>query len=163
MILESYFDDSTDPRRSKFYACGGLLGGAEQWDAIEIPWSQHTHKLTEPFRSTNCETGHGQFEDWPKSQRDELMARLVGVLKAVQLRGFASIVPIKEYRAAFPDCEEHDAFLLALRQAVMNMAFIAHALDHDVSLWFEKGAIDSKIRKVFDSIAEWKEWPPAKR
>jgi hypothetical protein len=163
MILESYFDDSSDPRRNRFYACGGLLGGPEQWDAFEILWSQETHKLAEPFRSTNCETGHGQFEDWPKTQRDELMARLVSVLKTVQLRGFASIVPIKEYKAAFPGCGEHDAFLLALRQAVMNMAFIAHGLNHDVSVWFEKGTIDSTVRKVFDSIAGWKEWSPAKR
>jgi hypothetical protein len=163
MMMESYFDDSADPRRSKFYACGGLLGGPEQWDAFEILWSQQTHKLKEPFRSTDCETGHGQFKDWPKTQRDELMARLVGTLKTVQLRGFASIVPIKAYKAAFPACGEHDAFLLALRQAIMNMAYIAHELSHDVALCFEKGAIDSKIHKVFDSIADWKEWPPTKR
>lgn len=163
MTLESYFDDSADARRNKFYACGGLLGGPDQWDAFEILWSQETRKLKEPFRSTDCETGHGQFKDWPKSQRDELMKSLVTTLHATQLRGFASIVPIKEYRAAFPACGEHDAFLLAVRQAVMNMAYIAHELGHDVALSFEKGSIDSKILKVFDSIADWKEWPPAKR
>src|SRR5258708_3722707 len=152
MTLESYFDDSADARRNRFYACGGLLGGPDQWDAFEVVWGHETHRLKEPFRSTDCETGHGQFEDWPKPQRDQLMQRLVNALHATQLRGFASIVPIKAYRAVFPGCGEHDAFLLAVRQAIMNMAFIAHALGNDVTLTFERGATDSKILKVFDSI-----------
>lgn len=163
MTLESYFDDSADERRNRFYACGGLLGGPNQWDAFEIFWSQEIHKLEGPFRSTDCETGHCQFGDWPKDERDNLMARLVQVLRKVQLHGFASIVPIRKYGAVFPDCLEHDAFLLALRQAIMNMAYIADNLGHDVCLWFEQGAIDAKILKVFNSIADWKEWPPTKR
>jgi hypothetical protein len=32
MILEAYFDDSSDQNRSKYYACGGVLGSADQWD-----------------------------------------------------------------------------------------------------------------------------------
>jgi hypothetical protein len=163
MLLESYFDDSADPRRDKFYACGGFLGGPEQWDAFEMLWSQETHELKESFRSTDCETGHGQFSDWPKSRRDNLMSRLVSILRQTMVRSFASIVPIKEYKAAFPGCGEHDAFLLALRQAIMNMAFIAHELKHDVALWFERGPIDALIHEVFNSIADWKEWEPARR
>jgi hypothetical protein len=143
MILESYFDDSADARRNEFYACGGLIGGPDQWDAFEILWGQETHELKEPFRSTECETGHGQFETWPKPQRDELMRRLVTALHALQLRGFASIVPIKEYKAAFPDCGEHDAFLLAARQAIMNVAFIAHELG-ETQLCHLKKAISTR-------------------
>lgn len=163
MLLEAYFDDSSDPRRNRFYACGGFVGARDQWDMFEAYWSHETHSLRQPFRSTDCETGHGQFKSWPKSKRDDLMARLVDVLRKVQLRGFASIVPINEYKEAFPQCGEYDAFLLALRQTIMNMAFIANEIADDVELWFEHGPIDGKIRQVFCSIAGRRQWKPAKR
>jgi hypothetical protein len=163
MLLESYFDDSADERRNRFYACGGFIGGREQWDAFLMHWSHVTHGLKKPFRSTDCETGHGQFGDWPKPRRDDLMAQLVGILHRVMLRGFASIIPVQEYKAAFPQCGEHDAFLLALRQTIMNMAYIAEKLKHDVDLWFEHGPIDRLILEVFNSIVDWKGWTPARR
>jgi hypothetical protein len=55
MVLESYFDDSSDSRRSNLYACGGLLGGPGQWDRFDILWNNETHALKEPFRSVDCE------------------------------------------------------------------------------------------------------------
>jgi len=163
MIMESYFDDSADPQRNKFYACGGFIGGPEQFDAFEITWGHLTSTLKEPFRSTDCETGHGQFENVPKAGRDKLMDRLVGVLFSTKLRGFASIIPIKEYREVYPASGEHDAFLLALRQAIMNMAFIANQLRNEIRLWFERGPIDSSIDRVYQTIVDWKEWEPSKR
>ena len=163
MLLESYFDDSADPRRDKFYACGGLIGGPNQFDAFEIGWSHQTAVLKDPFRSTDCETGHGQFVDWPKPLRDKLMDRLVNVIYQTMLRGFASIVPVKEYREVFPNCGKHDAFLLALRQTIMNMAWIASRLNQDVGLWFEHGPIDAAIHRIYNTIADWDKWPPTKR
>src|ERR1700680_4805266 len=91
MILESYFDDSSDAQRSKFYACGGLLGSPHHWDFFEALWSAETDQLNEPFRSADCEGGYGQFKDWPKPERDALMARLVSVICKASLKGFASL------------------------------------------------------------------------
>jgi len=162
MVLESYFDDSSDSRRSNLYACGGLLGGPDQWDRFDILWNNETHALKEPFRSADCEGGYGQFRDWLKPERDALMARLVSVICKIRLSGFASIVPVAEYKKAFPHCKERDPFLLSLRQVVMNMAAIAGVLKNQVTLWFERGSVDGAIRATFESIAEFKSWPPAR-
>jgi hypothetical protein len=162
MMLESYFDDSADDKRERLCAYGGLIGGSNQWDAFEMQWSHETHGL-EPFRSTDCETGHGQFCAWPKERRDDLMGRLVSVLRQTQLRGFASIIPVREYKAAFPICREYDPYLLALRQVIMNMAYIGHVLRVDVRLWFEQGPMDAAILEVFKSIVGWKQWAPTSR
>jgi hypothetical protein len=163
VILESYFDDSSDERGHSYCAYGGLIGGPNQWDACEIQWSHETHDLKEPFHSTDCETGHGQFGQWPKKDRDVLMAKLVTILRLTQLRGFASVVPIREYRNAFPACRNHDPYLLAVRHVIMNTAYIAHELRLDVRLWFEKGAMDAAILRDFKSIVAWNQWAPASR
>jgi hypothetical protein len=145
MVLESYFDDSSDPKRAKFWAVGGLIGGSNQWDAFEHLWRQETAALKEPFRSTDCETHHGQFENWSKSESNDLMARLVAVIRITKLRGFASLIPSEDFKRAFPAAELSAPFVLAARQAIMNMAFIANELGHDARICFEKGSFDAKM------------------
>jgi hypothetical protein len=43
MILEAYFDDSSDEHREKYYSCGGILGNEEQWDLFEPSGAQKLH------------------------------------------------------------------------------------------------------------------------
>jgi hypothetical protein len=163
MLMESYFDDSSDQKREKFYACGGLMGISSQWDVFDMGWSDGTHGLERPFRSSDCEGGQGQFKDWPKPKRDELMRDLVDIIYETKLHGYVSVVPVAEYCDAFPGCGEHAPFLLALTQAIMNMAFIAETLKDDVKLWFEHGSTDAATLRVYNSIREFREWAPTRR
>jgi hypothetical protein len=75
-MMFSYLDDSADPRRERYAATGGLIATEEQWtrSTFYTDWSVATLNLTEPFRSTNCETQHGQFKDWPKPKCDAALA-----------------------------------------------------------------------------------------
>lgn len=163
MILEAYFDDSSDAKRAQYCAYGGLIGSAAQWDTQLIGWGNASYGLKAPFRSTECEGGHGQFEGVDKSERDASMARMIDVLHATELRGFASIVPVSTYREVFPNSKADDPSLLTLRQSIMNMAHIAHELQMDVHVWFERGHQDAAIGRVFDSIVKHTPWIPAKR
>ena len=162
-LLEAYFDDSSDENRKRYCAYGGWIGASAQWDAQLIGWGNASYGLTEPFRSTDCETGHGQFEGIEKPERDARMTRMVDVLKATELRGFASIVPVATYREVFPHSRENEPSLLTLRQAMMNMAYIGHNLQMDVQIWFENGSEDGAISEAFSSIVACKSWEPAKR
>jgi len=45
----------------------------------------------------------------------------------------------------------------------MNMAHIAHDLQLDVRLWFERGDEDAAIKQIFDNVANFAAWVPAKR
>ena len=162
MLLECYFDDSSDPRREKYYACGGLLGDQDQWDFFEAAWSHETHGLREPFRSTDCECGHGQFSNWPKSKRDDLMARLVNIICEFRLYGFASIVPIAEFNRAFPSLDKKEAFSLAATQVIFNICHVADRNDMNADFWFEEGQQDGIILRIRDSIRALN-WKPARR
>lgn len=162
MILESYFDDSSDPQRREFRACGGLIASPDQWDIFEALWSDATHGLKEAFRSTDCESGHGQFKNWSKPERDSLMAKLVWVLCKADLMGFAGIVPVAEYEKAFPQCGKDDSYFLALRQVMMNVAYVTHKLGHQGNVWFEKGSYPGETHKIFNAICAFKSWSPSR-
>lgn len=160
--IECYFDDSSDPKREKYYACGGLVGNLDQWTAFEIYWAHETRDLKLPFRSTDCECGHGQFGRWPKPKRDELMARLVNVIWSVQLVGFGYVVPIPTFKKTFPTLNADDAFALVATHAIVNAAMISHRGGFDASLWFEDGKQKGKTLAAYDSV-KGLAWKPSGR
>jgi hypothetical protein len=161
-MLESYFDDSSDGRRDTYYVCGGLLGDEEQWNLVSAMWSHETHGLQKPFRSTDCEGGHGQFHNWPLERRNDLMARLVAVIRRFKVYGYTSVVPIQTYRVYFPDRGQQAPLLLAATQSIMNMAHLANLMRKDVRVWFESGPGKGEITDQFNAITELK-WGPARR
>jgi hypothetical protein len=94
-------------------------------------WSSATKGLTEPFRSTDCETQHGQFEGWQKADCDALMKSLVRAILSAYVFGVGSIVPVEDYRAMFPDAGEYDPYFLALKHTLINMAKVGAGPPYD--------------------------------
>lgn len=165
MIFKLYFDDSSDDQHKKLRACAGLIGTANQWDILLALWSHvtRTYGLKKPFRAADCEGGHGQFKWWKKPRRDALMAELVTAILNSKLMGYGGIVPVEEYAKAFPTAKEDDCYFLAVRQVIMNAAYITHSLGHDVSIWFEKdGKTDAEVERIFDSISRFSAWPDSR-
>jgi hypothetical protein len=156
IVMESYFDDSADPRRERYYACGGLFGRRNAIDFVDASWSYETKRegLTKPVRCTELECGYGQFNDpaWPKSRRDNLMKRLVGVLRQYRVWGYASIVPADAYKRAFPRSTEHDPFLLAVTQTIHNMIHLAELAKAEVSMWFEDSKTYPSVARIYQDI-----------
>jgi|SRR5882762_35226 len=161
-MLFSYFDDSSDERRQKYFACGGLIGGEAQWLTFDALWANATRDLIEPFRSTECECNQKQFKEWPKSRCNALMDALVGLLQNYMLSAFASIVPIADYKDVFPDCKKYDPYYLAVRHTILNMAHIGWAGRHHVKLWFEDNPATSPMTlKIYNEVKSVKNWDPA--
>lgn len=161
-MIFAYFDDSADKRREKYFAAGGLIGGEGQWSTFDLRWLNETRELSKPFRSTDCEGGHGQFKNWSKPKRDELMERLVSLIRWYKLNAFASVVPIAEYRAIFPDSGELDPFYLTVAHTIINMAVIGNRGGHPVKLWFEDGKTSGRIFEIYHALRGVKTWEPAK-
>ena len=162
MMLESYFDDSSDDKRARYCVSGGLIGREQDWDKFVVMWSPKARTLREPFRSTDCECGHGQFEDWTIEKRRALMSDIVSAVINSRVMGFASIVSADGYKKAFPNCKKDDAYMLTIPHTLMNMAFVADELGIDMNVWFESGKHDSKILKIFKDIKAMN-WGPARR
>jgi hypothetical protein len=165
-MLVSYFDDSSDKRREHYFACGGLIGHESQWFTFDLKWIDATHGLKKPFHSTECEGGHGQFHDknWPKPKREALMDSLVKIIGDYRLSGFASIVPIDEYRAVFPNSGRFDPYYLSVRHTLINMAVIADRIGDDMEVWFEDSRETSPTSLgIYNKIRSLTQWKPASR
>jgi len=163
-MLFSYFDDSSDERRKKYFAAGGLIGGEDQWFTFDLRWLDATRELKKPFRSTECECNHGQFKHWSKTKCNALMDKLVTVIRFYRLSGFASIVPIDEYRRVFPKSEEFDPYYLGVAHTIVNMGVIGYNIHHDVKLWFEDNpSTKPSTNRIYDGLKAVKGWNPATR
>ena len=167
-MIVSYFDDSSDPRHEHYFASGGLIAGDHQWKNFHVPWAVATIDLQEPFRSSECECQHGQFRSWSKESCNKLMDKLVGVICEQQFHGYASIVPIDEYKAVFPDCAEYDAYYLSVKHTIINMAEIGH---HErkrygfggTQCWFEHSETTSgTTRVIYDQLRAVVTWEQGK-
>ncbi len=163
-MVFSYFDDSSDERRTKYFAAGGLIGGEDQWFTFDLQWLDATRDLNKPFRSTECECQHGQFKNWTKPRCNALMDRLVTVIRFYALMGFASIVPIGAYRRVFPNSGEFDPYYLAVTHTIINMATIGHNIHHNVKLWLEdSSSTKASSNRIYDDLKELKGWAPGRR
>lgn len=160
--VECYFDDSSDEQRAKYCAYGFLIGSIEQWNYFDTLWGMQTKELQEPFRSTECECGHGQFKDWSKKKRDELMKSLVDLIDRLKLYGFASVVPVKEFREIFPKVSTEEAFTLAAAHCIWNIVHIVNKANWNVALWFEHGPHNGMVLDAYNSFKE-ENWKPGEK
>lgn len=157
----AYFDDSADEKRERFSVAGGLIAHELIWDRFQLLWLDATHELKEPFHTADCESGFGEFANkakWPKLKRDALMATLVGLIREHRLGGFASVVPVADYRAVFPDAARYDPYYLALKHTLINMAQIGMHTNENVQCWFERGDADAESLRIFNRIKGVKSW-----
>lgn len=164
-ILHAYFDDSSDSKHQRFMAVGGLVGVDAQFTDLDIYWSHETNGLA-PFRSTECETQHGQFKNWSKRDCDSLMARLVSAIRKSHLLAYGSVVPVDDYRQVFPNADEYDPYFLALRHTIINMAFVGSVRSDgtdkknvDVKICVEDSdATSRRALRVYNELKAFSGW-----
>lgn len=167
-MLLSYFDDSSDSSHKEYFAVGGLIGGEKQWSDFYVPWAVATIELKEPFRSTECECQQGQFATWPKPQCDALMRKLVSIVLNQDLHGYASVVPVGDYRAVFPDAKEYDPYYLAVRHTIINMAELGYKEQQrygsgGVSCSFEDSeATGDTVSEIYRQLRRVESWAAAR-
>jgi hypothetical protein len=152
MLAECYFDDSSDEKHEQYFAYGGLIGSPDQWDEFQVQWGIETTGLEQPFHSADCDSGYGQFVGWPNEKRFDLMARLTAVIKRISLFGFASIIPVSDFKTVFPSLREREATQTAIAHVVVNMASVANRARDDFALWFESGNHNSWTVNVFERL-----------
>jgi hypothetical protein len=168
-MLFSYFDDSSDSKREQYYAVGGLVATEERWTASNfcVNWGVATAHLTDPFRATDCETQHGQFQTWDKTECDKLMERLISIIIDAELPGFACVVPVQTYKAIFPNATLYDPYYLAIKSTVVVMAELGreNQLPYGfggMRCWFEDGDVTDEVIKIYRNLRKVASWDAAK-
>ena len=167
MVLKGFFDDSGDDKKKRFSVVGGLVGSPIQWSYLEKDWSVATYDLKEPFHATDCEAQRGCCEGWPVHKTTALMKKLTGIIESRRLCGFASIVPVEDYRAVFPKSGKHDPYFLALKQTIINMGYICRLsalsgyLD-SVTICHEDGPTSPAAFQIYHDFKNLAGWDDSK-
>jgi hypothetical protein len=157
-MLNGYIDDSADDKRQRFAAYGGVLGMKTQMEQFELLWMHETRALTEPFRSSDCEGGHGQFTTWSHRDRVALMKDLVGLIKRRKIWSYGSTVSITDYRSVFPDSGEYGPSLLCATSALVTLSVMADETEQPIAACFEEGELDGRILEVRKRLKTAKPW-----
>ncbi len=171
MLVNAYFDDSTDDKRKRFVAVGGLIGNSTQWSMFDDWWGILTSGIPGHFHATDCDCNppRGAFKGWTKPECDALMRELVNTIQACHLSGFGSVVPVPEFREVFPDSDSSDPYLLALTHTLINMAEIGRQIASSARLrhlgrpdglqvWVEEGDTDIESLRLFKALKSNASW-----
>lgn len=175
-MLWAYLDDSSDDKRERFCAAGGFYTVDSRWKKLEADWRSITVGLEEPFHSTDCECGHGQFARWAKPARDSLMAELCNIVRYHDLGAFGACVSVPEYKAVFPSAGKHDAYLFCLGLCFANIAVVNEISNdiirrrgvplgpQDVHFWVEESRdTAARATQVYKSLRSLASWRPSHR
>ncbi len=172
-VIRAYLDDSADPTRSKYVAIGGILtptvnvgrfGRLDGWDTVELQWLSATSALVAPFRSTDCETGNGQFKSWDRKDRDALFRDLVTIIEKSPLIGMAIVIPVSEFRDTFPTLvHEYDPYYFAVDYLIAALANFGVKKGQNVHLTFEDSdATSGRIRSHYSRLRSLHGWAGAR-
>lgn len=164
-MIHAYIDDSGDALRREYAVCGGILGEAFMMTCSESLWATETKALSQPFRSTDCECQHGQFQKWEKPQCNELMVRLVDVLThpSCMVGLFGTAVPIAKFKEMFPNSEKDDALRLAVRHTLIGLVRLCRRNNEQVKVWFESGPNDADMLRAYNDVRAFQFQNPAER
>ncbi len=174
VMLWAYFDDSSDEKRERFCAAGGLFTSHTVWERLEAAWLNRVPELAgKTFHAADCECGWGEFADWPKSRRDRVMAQLCGLIKEFDLGAFGSCVSVADYKSVWPDADVHDPYLLCVATCIAHTAEISEMASQQlrgvlppdsVQFWFEdNGKTASRETAIFSSFKGLAGWPASRQ
>lgn len=163
MLFDMYLDESSDPKRERFFAVGGLNAEEHVWTKFELRWLSRLHELKKPFRSTECECQHGQFAKWKKPDCDQLMADLVGLIIDHRISGLGWIVPIPAYASIIAK-GEYEGYYFALKCVLVTAAHLAETFGSSVRFWVEENrATAGRASQIYHDIKNIKGWKPVRR
>jgi hypothetical protein len=142
MMMEAYFDESGTHYGSPVMCVAGYLFTAENALHFDREWGEALKEfgLTH-FHAADCAHGREETEALSRAQRDELMVRLVGIIKRRIELGIAVSVSETDFgRVDAPKWERGGPYLLAA----------LHVLG-GVAAWIQNSSYAGKVSYFFES------------
>lgn len=97
-MLVAYMDESGIHAGSRICAIAGYVGPAEEWQTFEHRWKRAiTDAGITAFHMATFQSRRGEFAGWSDLRREQLLAELVGIIKARDLLGVGSGLVIEDY------------------------------------------------------------------
>jgi hypothetical protein len=102
-MLQVYLDESDDGRRDHVYAIGGWLADMDVWSSFISKWHERitAERTLASFHMADCESGWGEFREWPRERRQNLIKDLIKLIVNADIRGFGAAVSMEDYQKVY--------------------------------------------------------------
>jgi hypothetical protein len=131
IMLRVYADESHAGQEKKpaagFYVAAGWISRIEEWEGLEKVWREALDDchLT-AFHMSPCEKGVGEFKVFSCTQRQEMQAQFIRIIKSYPILGVACAVALKPFRKYEPRFRERMA--VHLHHFVEPHVFALHGI-----------------------------------
>jgi hypothetical protein len=155
-VLNGYFDETEIQKGPPATAVGGFLFSPDGSAKFDAEWGAVLAQLIEPFHTSHCAGGYGQFAGWPFAKRDDLLKGLAKLTADTRDAGFISMVLHSDY----DQFASQDSWLAAAAGSPYTIGLMA-CLDsarnymdknypnEEIFFWFEAGAQNEKEAQDF--------------
>jgi hypothetical protein len=103
-MLSVFGDESADETRKCVFAVAGVVGGEEQWAALESAWVART--LGIPFHAKDCESDQGDYAGKDHQENQTLYKDLAILLAESGLGGWGFAIDLIALREVFPEAPD---------------------------------------------------------
>lgn len=106
-MIQAYIDESGTHDQATIIVAAGFLSSFKRWRKFEKLWDAilNPDGGKRVFHATDClgKDGYGDFEGWPKDDRNQLVDKLIPVAREKTLFCFSSAFSLKDYEEIVPE------------------------------------------------------------
>lgn len=133
-MIHVYGDDGADARKERVIAVAVLAGQENWWQSVEDQWEVRCGGI--PFHATDCESGHGSYENMPRDDRRAMYADLTGILASSMVGGIGIAIDLVAQKQIIPGALPL-AYYRAFLECVERSANVAENLGEVAELTFD--------------------------
>jgi hypothetical protein len=161
-----YLDESGSNPDTRIFAVGGWAAHAIVWYQLECQWTRllQSHGVKQ-FHMTYCESGYGEFRDWPEDRRRALTKDVMALLANHELNGFAAALLVDDYNALVQNAAKDvigDHYSLCFQKCVLDLSIKADRLPRGESLYFvveRQDEFAGRLVDLYSKIQHKPTWP----
>lgn len=153
-LLRAYVDEFNDYSDDRYVCFGmsGLVGPVPAWHKVQCEWEDALECCkVNCFHSTDLHASEGEYKGWTNSQRERLMALLVGVIQrnfpSFRLLGSANAMSSYRYLPEYRRRHLKNPYFTAAVSVMSDGLRFAH---------YDFG--DKPVEFVFDQKTKHKQW-----
>jgi hypothetical protein len=162
-MIQAYIDESGTHDQATIIVAAGFLSSFKRWRKFEKLWDAilNPDGGKRVFHATDClgKDGYGDFEGWPKDDRNQLVDKLIPVAREKTLFCFSSAFSLKDYEEIVPEGIKrkwkhpaHRRTLQLLRELIRHREF--NLEPH----FLNRKALQEFVRIFKETHAEVGEW-----
>jgi len=159
VMLTVFGDESADEKEQRVFAVSGIIGTQEEWDTLEIVWSDRTKGI--PFHAAECEANRGPYKGNTHQENLRLYADLIKILVRTNMVGYAVVDDLKAHRKFFHNTPKFSPYHVGFQKVIIEFAKIGYLSipQHKVKFTFDiNSKTEASCGVLYDCLKKSRRW-----